>query len=230
MKPIEIVPLLSTGVISYSWHKNGHLKYWRILISFVITVNINRKHVRPIRGSALVHIIQQNDSSLNTPYIILSIWITTNHTIISTDGFSWQKTNYVVSDPMPYHGPLVPCCSTLPAVLSSASLCVLATVGSTTSPSLVLLESIFLHECQTCFSTDTLHKGGGGRGGGSRLLAFLVVLFALATVAVSVALALTVLLHKEECKETGGLSPFMISTCFFVTSFYLSYYIMFFNL
>jgi len=31
------------------------LKYW-LFISFVIPVNLNEKHVRPIRGSALVHI------------------------------------------------------------------------------------------------------------------------------------------------------------------------------
>jgi len=37
-------------------HKNEYLKYW-LFISFVIPVNLNEKHVRPIRGSALVHII-----------------------------------------------------------------------------------------------------------------------------------------------------------------------------
>ena len=47
------------------------MKYW-LFISFVIPVNLNEKHVRPIRGSALVHII------LFTYYMFVTIGFITN--------------------------------------------------------------------------------------------------------------------------------------------------------
>ncbi|XP_052760153.1 membrane metallo-endopeptidase-like 1 isoform X1 [Mya arenaria] len=65
------------------------------------------------------------------------------------------------------------------------------------------MKSFNLHE-----STDTLHRNGAtSQSGATRLLAFLVVLFALATVALAVVLAFTVLKVEDDKEPVPTVNP-----------------------